>query len=239
MKKKSTGSRPHLKETDLYPPLKIWLEKAGYTVRGEVAGCDVAASKGDELILIEIKKSINLDLLLQVVARQITGAAVYAAVPAPLTVDKRWRALNRLLKRLEVGLILIYINSAQPRVELAFHPIRLAPTKRLRAASAILTEISGRSLDLNLGGSVRQKLMTAYREEALAVAVALRGLGPSAPKNVKKAGTSDKTGRILLDNHYGWFERLGPGLYQLSDSGHQALIVHGELAESLAAKMIL
>ena len=237
MKKKTPPSSPPFKETDLYPPLKAWLEQGGYTVRGEVAGCDVAASKGDELVLIELKKAINLDLLLQVTQRQSAGDAVYAAVPAPKTADKRWRSLTRLLKRLEVGLILIYLHSALPRVELAFHPIRQNAVKRKKAAQAILTEIGGRSLDLNLGGSVRQKLMTAYREESLAVAVALHRLGPAAPKDLKKMGTSAKTGRILLANHYSWFERLGPGLYQLSASGHQALMVHSELAESLAASL--
>lgn len=35
-----------MKETDLYPPLKTWLEAQGYVVRGEVGRCDLAAEKG-------------------------------------------------------------------------------------------------------------------------------------------------------------------------------------------------
>ena len=222
-------------ETDLYPPLKAWLEEAGYLVRAEVGGCDVAACKGGDLVLIEIKRAINLDLLLQVVRRQEAEAAVYAAVPAPRTVDKRWRGLTRLLKRLEVGLLLVYLESARPRVELAFHPVRQEPRRRKQAARALLTEISGRSRDLNVGGSVRQKIMTAYREEALGVAAALDRLGPTSPKTLRAAGTSVKTGRILFDNHYGWYERLAKGVYQLSESGREALSQHPELVAGLLA----
>ena len=222
-------------ETDLYPPLKAWLEKAGYVVRAEVGGCDVAARQGDDLILIEIKRAINLDLLLQVVRRQEAEAAVYAAVPAPRTVDKRWRGLTRLLRRLEVGLILIYLESARPRVELAFHPVRQEARRRKQTTRALLAEMSGRSLDLNLGGSVRQKIMTAYREEALGVGAALDRLGPTSPKALRAAGTSAKTGRILFDNHYGWYERLGKGVYRLSECGREALAQHPELVEGLLA----
>lgn len=235
MKTGARAGRPDFYETDLYPPLKAWLEEAGYTVHAEVGGCDVAARKGDELVLIEIKRSINLDLLLQVVRRQEAEAAVYAAVPAPRTVDKRWRGLIRLLKRLEVGLLLVYLESARPRVELAFHPIRIEPRKRKKTTGAILTEIAGRSRDMNIGGSVRQKIMTAYREEALGVAVALDRLGSASPKTLRAAGTSAKTGRILFDNHYGWFERTAKGVYKLSEPGLAALGEHPELTEGLLA----
>lgn len=239
MKTKARAARPDIHETDLYPPLKAWLEAAGYEVRAEVGGCDVAACKGDDLVLIEIKRAVNLDLLLQVVRRQEAKAAVYAAVPAPRTVDKRWRGLTRLLKRLEVGLLLVYLESARPRVELAFHPVRLEPHRRKKAAQVLLTEMSGRSLDLNVGGSVRQKLMTAYREEALGVAAALDRLGPTSPKALRTAGTSAKTGRILFDNHYGWYERTAKGVYRLSDRGREALGQQPELVEGLLAGLKL
>ena len=49
---RTAQTRPPLKETDLYPPLKDWLTAVGYTVHGEVGGCDLAARRGDELVLI-------------------------------------------------------------------------------------------------------------------------------------------------------------------------------------------
>ena len=216
-------------EADLYPPLKAWLEESGYTVHGEVGGCDVAARRGDELVLIEMKRALNLDLLLQVVRRQKARAAVYAAVPAPRRSDKRWRELTRLLKRLEVGLILIYLESVRPRAELAFHPVREERRRQTGATRALLSEMSGRSRDLNVGGSVRKKLMTAYREQALVVAAALERQGPAAPRALRAAGTSEKTGQILRDNHYGWFERISYGLYGLTEPGRAALIEYQDL----------
>lgn len=224
---------PGVKESDLYPPLKAWLEANGYTVRAEVKDCDVAAERNGELILIEMKRSVNLELLLQLVRRQRADASVYAAVPAPATGGRRWRELQRLLKRLEAGLILVYLDTALPRVEVAFHPVELKRRRDKRVTRALLVEMSGRSADGNVAGTNRRKLMTAYREQALLAAVALERHGPAAPKTLRLAGSSAKTGAILLANHYGWFERLGPGRYALNDAGREALEEHRELAERL------
>ncbi len=218
---RTAEKRPPLAETDLYPPLKTWLEAAGYTVHGEVGGCDLAARRGDELVLIEIKLAVNLDLVLQVVRRQEAAASVYAAVPPPRSAGKRWRELARLLKRLEVGLVLV--SPASGRVEVAFHPIRQERRIRKSATRAFLTEMAGRSRDLNLGGSTRRPLMTAYREAALQAAAILASLGNASPKDLRSRGASPKTGDILLHNHYGWFERVARGVYTLTEAGREAL----------------
>ncbi len=222
-----------MKESDLYPPLKAWLEANGRTVRAEVGGCDIAARKGDELVLIEMKRAINLDLLLQVVRRQRTHASVYAAVPYPKTMDKRWRALTNLLRRLEAGLLLVKLDGYLPGVEVAFHPVPCQRQRDKRATAALLAEMSGRSLDLNVGGTHRRALMTAYREQALAVAVALSRFAEASPKELRQCGAPAKAGPILLSNHYGWFERLGLGKYALSAAGREALSAHPELTEKI------
>ncbi len=228
---------PNVRETDLYPLLKAWLEAGGYRVRAEVNDCDVAAARGDELVLVEIKRAINLDLLLQIVRRQETGAAVYAAVPAPAAFDRRWRELERLLKRLEAGLLLVRLDSDWPRVELAFHPVRREIRRNKSTALALLREMSGRSLDLNVGGSNRRPVMTAYREQALKVAAGLARLGGSAsPKALRDIGCPAKTGPILLANHYGWFERLAKGVHGLGGKGREALGEYGELVERFVWK---
>ncbi|MCP4244022.1 MAG: hypothetical protein GY772_26015 [bacterium] len=63
-------ARNTLKETDLYPPLHDYLVAQGYTVRSEVNDCDVTATKDEDLIVIEIKRSLNLTLLAQAARRQ-------------------------------------------------------------------------------------------------------------------------------------------------------------------------
>ncbi len=220
-------------ETDLYPPLKAWLEAGGFTVRAEVGGCDIAACKGDDLVLVEMKRAINLDLLLQLLKRQETHASVYAAVPAPKTQDKRWRALARLVKRLECGLLLVYLDSRVPRVELAFDPAPPIRRKVKSATRAILKEIAGRSMDLNKGGSNRTKLVTRYREQALTVAVALSLSYPASPKELRQRGAPENTGAILRDNHYDWFSRLGKGKYTLTMTGKKALDEYVQLTDRI------
>ena len=47
-------------EADLARPLYGHLARLGYTVRSEVKDCDIAAVKGDELLIIEVKKTLNV-----------------------------------------------------------------------------------------------------------------------------------------------------------------------------------
>ena len=59
-------------ETALYLPVKRFLENLGFTVKGEIGGCDlVALSAGDPPIVVigELKLSFNLELILQAVDR--------------------------------------------------------------------------------------------------------------------------------------------------------------------------
>ena len=69
-------------ESDLYQPVKDYLEKHGYTVRGEVKHCDMVAIKGDELIVVELKTGANMTLLVQATERQSISDSVYVAIPA-------------------------------------------------------------------------------------------------------------------------------------------------------------
>lgn len=232
---KGTMPTKKLRETDLYPLVKAWLEQNGYTARGEVNGCDIAAVLDGELVLVEMKLAINLDLLLQLVGRQEVAETVYAAVPAPARRDKRWRGLTRLIKRLEAGLLLVHVESALPRVEVLFHPVRQERRRRKDATRAMLREVSGRSMDLNQGGGHRRPLVTAYREEALTVAAALGKLGPCAPKALRECGAPAKTAAILYANHYGWFERVAKGVYALTPTGTEALETYRVLVEKIEA----
>jgi len=59
-------------ETALYLPVKKFFEKLGFTVKGEIGGCDLVALSGDEppiVVIGELKLSFNLELNLQAVDR--------------------------------------------------------------------------------------------------------------------------------------------------------------------------
>ena len=54
-----------MKENQLFPPLKTYLEGQGYRVHSEVKNCDLVARKGDEMLIVETKLRLSLQLLLQ------------------------------------------------------------------------------------------------------------------------------------------------------------------------------
>ena len=222
-----------IKETDLYPPVRDYLTGLGYTVQGEVKDCDLVAVQGEELVIVELKRSFNVTLLMQATQRQKASDMVYVAIPRPARGPRSesWRGMVHLLRRLELGLILVSFTAGAPRVEMALHPEPLERRRDYRLKKSILRELSGRSGDYNVGGSTRRKMMTAYRENALQIACGLELWGPTSPARLRERGTGPKTAALLRKNFYGWFERLGRGLYGLSEAGTAALHEHSELTE--------
>ncbi len=229
MAKKQTPPR---RETDLYQPVHDFLVAQGYTVRAEVNHCDITARKGDDLILIELKRHFGIDLLLQASERQRISDSVYVAFPAPTDLgrSRRWRGIKRLLRQLELGLILVFTDSPKPRIEIVFHPLPYQRRKNKAARRAVLQEIAARSGDYNQGGATRTKLVTAYRENAIHIACCLDKLGPLTPRRLRALGTGPKTLSIVSSNFYGWFERIARGVYAITPAGNAALDDYPELA---------
>lgn len=222
-----------LKEIDLYQPVHNFLTAQGYLVRGEVNDCDIAASKDDQLVVVELKRQFNLELVIQGVTRQKIADMVYLAIPRPKSTRRRWNDIYHLLRRLELGLLFVSFTAKKPQVEIALQPV---PFDRQRSRSRakkkrllVMEEIANRTGDYNVGGSTRTKLMTVYREQAIQIAVILREIGPTTAKDLRKLGTSAKTYTILRKNHYGWFEHPDYGIYALSELGAESLTEYPEL----------
>jgi len=223
-----------LAETDLAGPLCGWLSAQGFTVRSEVKDCDIAALRGDELVIIEIKKSLNLTLVVQAVQRQRMTDTVYVAIPRPRNKWKWWkesRGVFHLLRRLELGLILVSAGNGGPPVDVIFPPRPLARRKRVPSRRAVLAEIAGRMGDFNTAGSNRKKLVTAYRENAIHIACCLFPRARMSPKDLRTLGTGAKTQSILQTNVYGWFVRKEKGIYALSSRGRKELAEYPQLVE--------
>ena len=69
-------------ETALYLPVKRFLENLGFTVKGEIGGCDLVALSGDEppiVVIGELKLTFNLELVLQAVDRAAAADEVWLA----------------------------------------------------------------------------------------------------------------------------------------------------------------
>ena len=71
-----------MREVELYPAVKAFLEAQGYDVKGEVDGCDLVAVRGDEPpVIAEMKAGFSLPLVFQGIARN-TATATAAGTPA-------------------------------------------------------------------------------------------------------------------------------------------------------------
>lgn len=228
-----------LTEVDLYVPVRDFLVSQGYDVQAEVDDCDVVARLGEQLLIVELKLSFNATLLVQATDRQRLSDIVYVAVPRPSSREwrQRWPGYQHLLRRLELGLMLVSFSTNPPLVEIVFEPQPFRRRRLKKRRQHLLTELAGRSQTYNQGGSNRRKLMTAYREAALVIAQYLAmAEGPLSPKALRDLGADAKAGSILYQNYYGWFTRVDKGLYAVSDAGRQALSEYKDIVEQLPIK---
>jgi hypothetical protein len=209
-------------ETALYLPVKAFLEAAGYEVKGEIGGCDLLGLSAGEppvVVVCELKTSFNLELILQAVDRATASDEVWIAARVSARgrgreSDKRYRALCR---RLGIGMLGVSDGGTVSVIVSSVSPMpRTDPKRRTR----LVREHRRRQGDPALGGSTKVPIMTAYRQQALACAAALRG-GPLRPRDIR--AVAPDVGKILLSNVYGWFERIDRGVYGLTDTGRQAL----------------
>jgi len=232
-------------ERDLYAPVKAYLQAQGWEVKAEVSHCDAAAVKDGRLLAVEMKLTLNLDVVLQAVGRQKMADAVYVAVPKKLGAirSQRWRDTLELLKRLNLGLLVVSITGGQPDIEELIEPSLANETKsppRGRAAYKRLramNEFSRRTGDRNTGGVRGQKIMTAYREAALRLAAEIADGGPASAKQLKPDGEKSRgTYTILKGNPYGWFKFLGDGRFDVTEQGREALKIYGEILNAPDSK---
>ncbi len=208
-----------MRETELYPPVKAFLEELGYTVKAEIGPADVMALKdGQDPILVELKTGFSLTLFHQAIARQAVSDLVYLAVPRAKTrpFQKALAENTKLARRLGLGLLTVRLPDG--RVEVHCDPGPYAPRKSARKRALLMAEFTRRKGDPNLGG-MRGARMTAYRQDAMACAAYLAQQGPSKGAAVKAATGVTHATRIMRDNHYGWFEKQETGIYTLSETG--------------------
>jgi hypothetical protein len=232
---KPPNDNPYV-ESALYLPVKQFLERQGYEVKGEVRGCDLVARRGDEPpVIVELKLRFNLPLLLQGIDRLAMTERVYLAVPRP---ERRVRGaplaperpeVRKLCRRLGLGLILVGLT--RRTVEILEDPVPYRPRRAKSRALRLVDEFSRRIGDANVGGAVGVPLVTAYRQDALRCARALAVGGPMRVAALRVAADVPRAARILQRNVYGWFDRIERGIYRLTPEGNQAL---GRFAQAIS-----
>ncbi|MBT0958131.1 DUF2161 domain-containing phosphodiesterase [Alphaproteobacteria bacterium KMM 3653] len=213
------------RETDLYQPVKTFLEGQGYEVKSEVGAADVVALRAgeDDPVIVELKTAFSLTLVHQGVARQAVTDWVYLAIPRGS--GRRWlaalKANKSLLRRLGLGLITVRLSDGL--LEVVQDPAPYTPRKSKPRKTRLLREFARRTGDPNTGGATRQGLITAYRQDAVRCARHLLAEGPSKGAHVAKATGVAKATAMMAADHYGWFERVEKGIYALTPKGQAAL----------------
>lgn len=217
-------------ESDLYPPVKALLEGQGYSVKGEIRGCDVVGVKDGATVIVELKKAFGLALVLQGVNRLALSDAVYLAVGAW---PKKIRDVRKLCRRLGLGLMVVVKGRCEVALDPA--PYKHPPRKNARKVTRMLGEHQRRVGDPNRGGSsTRVPMMTAYRQEAMRCAAQLARNGAMAIKDLRLKAEAPRAGKIVFDDHYGWFERVERGVYALTPKGKKSFMQYARAAAAVA-----
>jgi len=225
-------------EVDLYGPIKQFLESQGYAVKGEIGACDIVAVRGDEgPVVVELKERLNLALLLQAVDRLRVSDAVYVAFRIGKGHSASWRSRRKqvtsLLRRLGLGLLTV---SASGSVVAVLDPAPYRPRLDTGRRTRLLREFAERVGDPETGGSTSRQRLTAYRQDAVRCARELTNERVLKVSVIRERAEVSRAGPILRDNHYGWFERVKTGYYELSPSGRRDMIRWSDALESLERK---
>lgn len=231
-------NKDKLYEVDLYEPIQQYFIQQGFAVYAEVNDCDVVAIKEqDDPVIIELKLTLNLELLMQAAKRQRITEQVYIAIPKPTYSlrSQKWRDLSYVIRRLELGLIFVIFTGNQKEAKIMIEPTLFNRKKSMQQSkkrrNQLMNEINGRSGNYNIGGSSKTKIMTAYKEQCIYIAVCLNKFGPLSPKRLREIGTGDKTPKILSANYSGWFERVQRGVYMLNEKGLEEYLEYEEVAQ--------
>lgn len=212
-----------MSEADLYHPIKQFLESQGYEVKGEIGPCDIMAVRGDAPpVVVELKERLSLALVLQAVDRLAMSPSVYVAFRVGKGNSASWRSrqkqVKNLLRRLGLGLLTV---SARGNVVAVLDPTPYRPRINTRRQGRLLKEFHERVGDPETGGSPTSTRLTAYRQDAIRCAQEVLNDGVLKVSVIRERTAVERAGSILRDNHYGWFERVKTGYYQLTPKGQR------------------
>lgn len=215
----------NFKEEDLYDPVSKLFLKQGFSVRSEVKACDVVAVRDGVTVVVELKKTFQLKLVYQALERQKLADYVFVAIPRPVSGQKtkNWWNMLALLKRLDIGLILVALDSEISGAQVVTVPETAMKIRNGKKQKNFQTEFISRSDEYNKGGVTKKKIATAYREKSIELACVLERFGEMSLSDLRILGFDEKSLQILAKNFYHWFVRIDKGVYGLSDKGREEL----------------
>ena len=215
------------KEADLYPPVKAYLQRQGYEVKGEVGTADIVARRDNApLLIVELKLGFSLALFHQGIERLAMTDLVYVAVPASAK-NKALKTNVKLARRVGLGVMTVRLRDGH--VEVLADPGPYAPRKSKKKTARLLRAFDRLQGDPNAGGATRHGIVTGYRQDALRCARFLAVHGPSRGATVKDWAEVPDATRIMAADHYGWVKRVSRGIYDLTDAGRKGINDFGDV----------
>jgi len=211
-------------ETELYIPIKNYLESQGFQVKGEIESIDVFAIKEDYTIAIELKNNITLKLIYQAIERQKLADDVFVAIPKTALHQhrKNLKHFKMLLRRLGIGLLIVEKSNVIVLNEPVEYNLELSKKRNIKNCIKLINNFNNLKSNQNIGGS-KGKRMTVYREKVIVLATCLMKEPGLSPKELKKITGIENASSILQKDYYSWFERIDRGSYKLTNLGLQAL----------------
>jgi hypothetical protein len=206
-----------MKESDLFKPIESLLKAQSFVVQGEIKNLDVFAVKDKMTIAVEMKLTINLKLIYQVVDRLKLVDLVYLAVPqrAIKSLKKQYELLLGLLRKLEVGLITVQDDRAIVVLEAKPFDAVKVHQRNKRKQQGLMKEFLQRLNHPQIGG-VKGPRLTAYRLRAMKIKEAMIDGKTYTIQHLKALTNVHDVASILRHNYYGWFSHPSRGLYSLS-----------------------
>jgi hypothetical protein len=192
----------------------------------------VVAVRGDEPpVIVELKTTLNIELILQAADRLKLSPSVYIAFPKATPQWKRhWKRVRGLCQRLGVGIITL--DGKALKVSVRLDPKSYQPRGNTTRTHRLLSEFEKRVGDPNKGGVNRTVIMTAYRQDVLRCVAALKH-GPLKLSTIREQTEVTKVQSIMQKDHYRWFERVSRGWYQLSPNGIKAADQNSDAMQKL------
>ena len=218
-----------MREADLYAPVKAFLTRQGFDVKGEVGAADVVARRGDDIVVVELKLGFSLALFHQGIDRLGLTDVVYLAVPLK-TGKPSAKALKENIKMARrLGLGVLTVRPRDGFVEVQAEPGPYAPRKSKKKTARLVKAFDRLEGDPNQGGATRHGLVTGYRQDALKCARFLAVHGASKGAQVKEWAEVPHATTIMRNDHYGWFRRVGLGTYELTPEGQKGIADWGDV----------
>ena len=211
-------------EQDMYESIKKHLVNLEYKVKAEVLNTDITAIKDDEVLIVEMKKTLNTRLIYQGCKRQRICDYVYLAIVKPTSKiqnSAQFKEKVHIIRRLQLGLIFVDVDN--DKITTFLDPKNFAFRQSKIKKRKLLKEFEQRVTSFNTGGVTKTKIITAYREQAIRIAYYL-SKEPLKLKDIKSLTNCEKCSSILQKNYYEWFERVERGIYCLTEKGQADLI---------------